>query len=83
MNNPLPCPFCGSTNLGYSGEDNYLKYRGVYCVDCEAIGPEINTNYDKTDAWKEAANKEWNKRVVYSGPLDSLLLDIENGVNND
>lgn len=40
-----PCPFCGGTNLKTGGDD---KYTGVWCMDCEAQGPN---HYGVPNEW--------------------------------
>lgn len=49
---PLPCPFCGGTDLKSGGDD---KVVGFWCLTCEAAGPN---HYGR---------HEWNDRVFQDG----------------
>lgn len=48
-----PCPFCGSTDLGYI---KLIDHSATQCLQCRAIGPN-----EKTDG----SNDGWNRRVKY------------------
>ena len=47
-----PCPFCGSEDIHYIGNDSLIVW--YYCEDCDAVGPSAKT--------KKEATKLWNKR---------------------
>lgn len=55
----LPCPFCGGTKLRSGGDDKTVM---VWCVDCEATGPN---GY--------AGKAEWNTRAPAQGDSDGGL----------
>ena len=48
----LPCPFCGSTNVGEPIRRRPLQ---VACVDCGGEGPEALTHDDARDRWNTRA----------------------------
>jgi len=53
----LPCPFCGSTNIGLPFNDRCSQW--VTCLDCDCDGPLIPTQNQST---RTAAIKAWNQR---------------------
>ena len=53
LDNPLPCPFCGSLRI-VKGERYFAM-----CVDCGATGPERNS-----DAGKKKFMGDWNTRTL-------------------
>jgi len=57
---PKPCPFCGSSNVGMMAAQP--KWGCVECVSCGARGPEVRTEYETSDHWRDAAVAEWNRR---------------------
>ena len=52
MGDLLPCPFCGSTNVGEPIRRRPLQ---VACVDCGGEGPEALTHDDARDRWNTRA----------------------------
>lgn len=60
MSDLKSCPFCGSTNLNSGGDD---KIVGVWCLDCEATGPN---HYGRS---------EWNTRpnLVPRAEADAMV----------
>jgi Lar family restriction alleviation protein len=60
-----PCPFCGSTKIGFRIKDYMMWTTKMYrvtasCYDCKSNGPETD-NVDKEEAKKEAL-KRWDVR---------------------
>lgn len=57
------CPFCGAV-----GDNNFScvaetpKWGRIECHTCGAAGPEVRTNYETSDNWRDAAVVEWNRR---------------------
>ena len=69
--NPMPCPECGSTNIGVKDNiiiTNWKKEARLtwgYCRDCGKIGPQVICAIDATDADEiNTAYKAWNKEKV-------------------
>lgn len=64
--NLKPCPFCGGTNLKTGGDD---KIVGVWCLTCEAAGPnhygsrEWNDRHDETPSEFERLCGKENSHV--------------------
>jgi Lar family restriction alleviation protein len=54
MSNFKPCPFCGSKNITY-----YHTF-DLCCNDCEASGPEMETEEQAVEGW----NKRDDKRIA-------------------
>ena len=52
MGDLLPCPFCGSTNVGEPIRRRPLQ---VACIDCGGEGPEALTHDDARDRWNTRA----------------------------
>lgn len=56
-NLPEPCPFCGMA----TSSPNYLPvevgggpdFVAVYCLHCEAVGPEGSTEKEALEKWNE------------------------------
>lgn len=59
-NPPVPCPFCGGTEIITFGSDQTPGHDAALCVACEAEGPEA--------AGEDAALALWNRRVTVVGP---------------
>jgi Lar family restriction alleviation protein len=51
-----PCPFCGSTDVGWT---HYGHYAYIICDQCQARGPEFYTQ----DDFGTGAEELWNKRA--------------------
>ena len=65
MTTPLPCPFCGSDDVGFWYERN-LEKKSVQCFGCSAYGPSVAIpDYSESgeSAAEELAITEWNKRA--------------------
>lgn len=47
------CPFCGSKNLQYveKNPESYEQCYYVYCLNCDAQGPEYISIDDAISAW--------------------------------
>ena len=52
MGDLLPCPFCGSANVGEPIRRRPLQ---VACIDCGGGGPEALTHDDARDRWNTRA----------------------------
>jgi len=65
-----PCPFCGSSDVGVSVEDEYYSLWSVDCNRCEASGPGFSADQDEEGSYtkeqiaslKEKAINAWNAR---------------------
>lgn len=80
---PLPCPFCGSTNFDVR-DGSTFRWRVPYCVDCEATASEvrIQTSGEGTkEEWEAqargAAIEEWNTRHAATGVVVPRDTEIE------
>lgn len=67
---PLPCPFCGATNVSVIEGDTF-RWRVAQCNECEAQAPvvRIQTMGEGTPKqWEEQARidaiAEWNTRAA-------------------
>jgi transcription elongation factor Elf1 len=60
MTAPLPCPFCGSTNVCVISASTF-RWKLITCADCGARGPEVCAEADD-DEW-ELSVTAWNHRV--------------------
>jgi hypothetical protein len=58
----LPCPFCGSENVGVE------SLTGGFVVDCKDCGGGCGTCHDE-----QAARDEWNKRKSGTTALDAAI----------
>ena len=65
MNDILPCPYCGSTDLRIASFDcNYLyqiktgERFNVLCTSCEASGPITFDSGDAVEAWNQRAEAQ-------------------------
>ena len=65
---PLPCPFCGSTDIGMI-EGSTFRWRMMCCNGCGAQSGEVRaqtTGEGRQHDWELAAERdaitEWNKR---------------------
>ena len=58
MGDLLPCPFCGSSNIGHTGR----KTLAHSCADCEARGPTTEGALENEDTWGRA-EIAWNTRA--------------------
>jgi len=63
---PLPCPFCGSTEVHIQTTSTY-RWVAVHCNSCGAVGPEIRRVSVWSDELSEVdrgyATEEWNRRM--------------------
>lgn len=88
----LPCPFCGGTGEvdvvpgwdGVYGELPSASKGHVYCITCDARGPEAFAHpVDCNDAQGEChdlAVQSWNTRSVSSDPdLDDAATEDSDG----
>jgi hypothetical protein len=60
------CPFCGCDRIITQLDASQGDKRGyAKCVDCDAKGPEVRTDYsDAIDAkWRQWAMTEWDIRA--------------------
>jgi Lar family restriction alleviation protein len=69
-NGLTPCPFCGSTDVHLSkDEQTYVINFSAYCDDCDAMGPigqfskDSNRTNNTVEKAQEAARKYWARRV--------------------
>lgn len=68
-----PCPFCGSTALVETQDENenvndYEYYLHIACIGCGALGPIVRCNYDDLDPMTNTLKDNrlilaWNKRT--------------------
>lgn len=56
----LPCPWCGSTNLGMEFAGSH-DYAAVECLDCDSQGPAFTTDRNHDTAIELEAVAAWNK----------------------
>ena len=55
--NLLPCPFCGSNEIGNLN----IQGHGFYCIDCHACSGETELRDFSKEALQQAI-KAWNTR---------------------
>lgn len=67
---PKPCPKCGSENVGLDGSICCAKFF-VWCLDCDAMGPDRNSENAAIHAWNEAEAE------------DLIVFDDEEGEGED
>ena len=53
----LPCPFCGSTDVGV-GRIDYTRNKSVVCSGCGAEGPPSTMNGKAILLWNRRASPE-------------------------
>ena len=54
MANLLPCPFCGSTKILFTDNENRVGYH--YCKKCwGSVGPECQTFTESVHNWNKRA----------------------------
>ena len=69
MSEIIPCPFCGSENVGF-GVGNIAYWKWVHCAVCGAAGPDADNNVE--------AIAKWNTRTAPVAPRETrVLLDFE------
>ena len=78
---PLPCPFCGSTNVSVQ-EGSTFRWVFAVCVECDARAGEVrrNTHVPPTESWpaaEKAAIAEWNRRCPAAHTDKALKRDAE------
>ena len=81
----IPCPFCGSHNIGYSvkttGRWERKYHVAMYCKDCNCYGKRIlitpteTSRYDveRNIEYKQLAIDAWNTRK----PMERILKRLE------
>lgn len=81
----VPCPFCGSHNIGYSvkttGRWERKYHVAMYCKDCNCYGKRIlitpteTSRYDveRNIEYKQLAVDAWNTRK----PIEWILVKLE------
>lgn len=74
MIEPLPCPKCGSHNIGdeYGGLTTSqlgYDYQGgtLKCMDCKLKGPWISARGTQTDILKLLITTAWNTWITEGG----------------
>lgn len=67
---PLPCPFCGSTQIN-TEEGSTFRWMVAYCEECGAQSGEVRTQTigeGTREEWQDRgradAIREWNKRTM-------------------
>ena len=80
----IPCPFCGSHNIGYSvkttGRWERKYHVAMYCKDCNCYGKRIlitpteTSRYDveRNIEYKQLAIDAWNTRE----PMERILMRL-------
>ena len=70
-----PCPFCGETpdvdNPNIFEMDQGDKWAHVVCC---CAGPEVRTDYQELEHWKQRAIDAWNERVMPNVELRGCAL---------
>lgn len=76
----LPCPFCGSNNLGFAQGSTH-RWLSVICHDCGAASGEVRKEIlcsEFTVGDKQRATEEWNRRTSpASVPEGYALVPVE------
>lgn len=63
MSDPLPCPFCGETDVSIR-EGSTFRWVVAECNHCGAMCGEVRVLPLATDDAYERAMREWNTRKV-------------------
>lgn len=63
---PLPCPFCGSTEIGH--RTNGRSYLAFVCMECGCSIDAVDGNPEQPEAWIAATTK-WNTRAPACHPI--------------
>ena len=61
-----PCPFCGivpNVDDSLTFATNQGTKWGFLQCSCGAQGPEVRTNYQVVEYWKDDALGAWNERI--------------------
>ena len=67
-----PCPFCGSTNIGYA------KLSHV-CLECGAMAGPILVDKETQEGW-EKLDAAWNNRTDIADELAAALEEVLDGL---
>ena len=71
---PLPCPFCGVTELCFADGSTH-RWGIASCGNCGATAGETRREYPDKGEWHKEAIAEWNRRA--SPPAQRKPLDDE------
>ena len=59
-----PCPFCGQTpDIDHPSTFQMPETSKYGCLVCCGAGPEVRTQYEDVEHWKQDAIDAWNERV--------------------
>lgn len=84
----IPCPFCGSDNIGYSiktmGRRANKYHVAMYCKDCNCYGKrtivdgknEFRSGIEKIPEYKQLAIDAWNTRKSIERLVNKLTNEI-------
>ena len=71
-----PCPFCGSTNLKWGGDDKIVK---TWCLNCEATGPNHYGRHEWNDRADRIEELEAKLAADRTEVIALIRKDAENG----
>lgn len=93
MNKIKSCPFCNSSNIGYSiktcGSYRGQYYVAMYCKDCNCYGKRTliqptetaRWEIEKNESYKELAIQAWNTRNPIKNAIENIGNQIESSQN--